>query len=132
MAKNELDACFTSSALFVSVTISGISCAGGTLREQGKRNEDLEPAGKISFIIATGTQSFRSDHDTVGMKEVANSGAFAEKFRIGDDIKFQAIDIVNREMLPEALCRLHRHRRFSQSPGGSHGRWTRWCVRRTR
>src|SRR5258706_8844154 len=59
-----------------------------------------------------GTRSFRPNQDAVGMKEVADRRPFTEKFWIGDDVELQAVDIVNRKMLPEALCRLHRHGAF--------------------
>ena len=78
-------------------------------RADGRRIED----GLIDFLHhRNSARSFRSNHDTVGMKEVADRGAFTEKFRVGDDVKFQAIDIVNREMLPEAFRSLHRHGAF--------------------
>src|SRR6267154_45135 len=55
-----------------------------------------------------GTRRFRSNHDTIGVKKISNRRSFAEKLRIRHDVKFQAVNAVNGEMLPETLCGLYR------------------------
>src|SRR5260221_6989617 len=59
-----------------------------------------------------GTGRFGSYDDTVRMKEVADGGAFTKEFGIGNDVELKSIDIINRKMLPEALCGLYRHGAF--------------------
>ena len=45
--------------------------------------------GLINFLHhRNGALRFRPNYDTVGMKEVADRGAFTEKFRVGDDVEF--------------------------------------------
>src|SRR5882757_6028738 len=55
-----------------------------------------------------GTRRFRSNHDTIGVEKISNRRSFAEKLRIRHDVKFQAVNAVNGEMLPETLSSLYR------------------------
>src|ERR1700730_2159117 len=59
-----------------------------------------------------GTGRLGSNNDAVGMKKVADGGAFAEELRVRDNIKLKAVNIVDREVLPEALRGLYGHGAF--------------------
>src|SRR5216684_4963587 len=56
-----------------------------------------------------GTRRFRSNNDTLRVKKISNRRSFAEKLRVRHNVKIQAINVVNREMLPETFRGLHRN-----------------------
>src|ERR1700676_1618702 len=60
--------------------------------------------GSIDFFHERdGTRRLGANDHAVGMEKILDSGALAQEFRIGHDIEFEPMRVVNRKMLPKTL-----------------------------
>src|ERR1044072_3257269 len=81
------------------------------LRAVDIRNKNWRHERFIDFFHQIGRMfAFRADDDAVGMHQIVNGAAFAQKLRITDDIKLGAVAIVTLDRFGHFLPGLYRHR----------------------
>src|SRR5438067_1370768 len=64
------------------------------------------------FHEIDGVFALRADHDAVGLHQVGHRAAFAQEFRIADDIELGPVSVVTLDRFAHLLAGFHRHRAF--------------------
>src|SRR6266576_675903 len=73
---------------------------------KNRRHERL-----VDFFHQIGRMfALRTDDDPVGMHQIVNGAAFAQKFRIADDVELRAVTIITLNRLGHFFTGFYRHR----------------------